>query len=49
MLSEKLEPVEYQPGEVIILKDDEGTCMYILYYGTVGLYSDRACTMKFME
>lgn len=54
LLSEKLEPLEFKPGEtskywcnltlIVILKGDDADCMYILYSGTVALFADRECT-----
>jgi len=42
-LSSKLEPVEFDKGEIIIRKGDDATCMYVLYSGIVSVYTDAEC------
>lgn len=44
LLSDRLEPVSFKKGEVIIQKGDEANCMYILYLGEVGIFGDLECT-----
>ena len=55
LLSDKLEPVSFKRGDIsnlyilfpnirlVILKGDEATCMYLLYQGEVGVFSDLEC------
>eukprot|EP00347_Sterkiella_histriomuscorum_P012747 403367377 len=49
LLSDKLEPVDFKAGEVIMTKGDEATCMYIIYLGKVGIFADVDCTIQFAE
>ncbi len=46
LLSEKVEPVIFRENEEIIRKGDEATCMYIIYYGSAGVFSDVECTKQ---
>ena len=44
LLSDRLEPITFEKGEIIIQKGDEANCMYILYTGEVGIFGDLECT-----
>lgn len=44
LLSEKVEPITFGEGQTIIYKGDEANCMYIIYFGSAGVFSDVECT-----
>lgn len=46
LLSEKVEPITFGEGEIIINKGDEANCMYIIYFGSAGVFSDVECTKQ---
>jgi CRP-like cAMP-binding protein len=45
LLAEKLERVVFPANDKIMIKGEEGDCMFILYQGEVGIYIDDACTI----